>query len=215
VNKTVNILLLLAFFLFSAQLSAKVADAEPAGKPAGSKIFQFEMDAGIRMGGSFLQDSANYREFHRGFIAGPELGFQVLRVRVFRFGFTTGYFFYTDERRDGTDEITVNTVYQRVDFQGSADLILKAFILNLRAGAGIAIFKTEIMNSISQNPETFSNTGARPGFLGGLGTGVEFGKHLFHLKKNIYLFVQSDWLRRDHRNDFTLFGLLSFELFNK
>lgn len=166
------------------------------------------LDLGIRLGVGLQEDSLNNREFSSGFIVGPEMAFNPIKFRNHQLSLSTGFLHFTNSVKKGTDSVWMTTTYNRMDICLGGIFNWGGFVLNSKIGSGLMFIST----STHYLSDTRKHSGVDPGFLLGLGTGIDIGKLAFKLNRKIVLSVQSDWLRRGNRDEFTIFGVLSAEL---
>lgn len=182
---------------------------------------------GFRSGAGF-REKATSRDFPAGYVLGPELYLAVWLYDIHRVIVGAGYLYIDDERDKGTSEIGVSTQFQRVDMFAGYGIAWKLLTAVARVGTALTIVdvetrhgepgweivgageEAELIIHDPEDPDVREERGVSPGFLGGLGVGLAIGHYLFGIDDLIELRAQADYVRRDERDEFAVYGLLVF-----
>jgi hypothetical protein len=182
---------------------------------------------GFRAGATF-RETATSLDFPAAYALGPELYLAVWSYSIHRALIGAGYLYLDDSRKKGSEQISVSTEYHRVDLFAGYEIAWKMLTAGLRVGAALTIVRVE--TSYGQptwevigigeeaelviygphDPEVRKDTGLSPGFLGGLGIGLAIGHYLFGIDDLIEIRAQADYVRRDERDEFAVYGLVVF-----
>lgn len=164
---------------------------------------------GLKVGAGFYENALNDTAFQSGFAIGPELEVHVLQLVKQRIGLGLGYFFQTYGLSKGTEEVFVSTNYSRLDLFVAYQFQHRAFLVGARTGLGMSFVSTDYNFSYNQRNDQYHEAGVEPGFIAGLGTGLEFGQSLLKLSNRIEFTIQSDWFRQGRKDSFHVWGLIT------
>jgi hypothetical protein len=175
-------------------------------------------------GGYAFQESALGRDWFDGGLVGPELLGEIFVYDIHKLILTVGYLKYFTYQSKGSEEIWTEASYHRVDVSAGYDIQWRMLVAGVRVGGAWTIVETrtamgepgwyiegeELFFTPPEDLEFSDRTGATFGFLAGLGAGIALGDAVFGIDDLVEIRVQSDYLRRGQRDDFTVFGSLVF-----
>ncbi|MBN2340688.1 MAG: hypothetical protein JXX29_00930 [Deltaproteobacteria bacterium] len=190
-----------------------VEGSEPPVAPLDPLGFWF--GGGFLLGSGLHEHPEKKNDFDSAVALGPLLKFRFAQFWKLRLGLNLGFIYFAHHMSEGNDTIHVTTQYSRFQTVGTVQFHARAFYVTGLFGAAFTIVS---MNSeLTQNgtTETSELTGIDSSYLMGLDVGLEFGKHLFKLKREMEVAAAADWTRRGERDDISIFFNLNVELISK
>jgi len=226
-----TILALAAAFLVTSEALAD-KDSTREEPPPRSDFHRWFADAGIGFrSGAAYQETAFGREWKADLVLGPEAelavwtGYLAEPDVLQRAGIGVGYLYMRREARDGSVEVWSRTSYQRIDVYGAYDLVWELLVAGVRLGTALTLVEVESYHGHptaeivdpetldwipAEDPDVRTRSGVDAGLLVGLGVGLALGRYMFGIDDLVELRFQSDYVRRGERDDFYIWGLLSF-----
>jgi hypothetical protein len=185
---------------------------------------------GPRFGAVFQSRSSNDGEFPASAAGGWELAVGAFSMGMHTVTVGAGYLKLERHVVKGPAQVKMDTSYERVDIWLGYDFNWELLLAGLRLGTALSLVNTEmtygaptweivdedgdgeddIVFAPSANPAVVEHSGVEPGFMAGLGIGLSPGKILFERPGVIEVRAQADYVRRGARNDFSVWGLISF-----
>lgn len=196
------------FLLFSAGISR-------ADTKASSNLGWFrDFGLGLNLAGVF-QEIATGSKHRKNLAVGPTLQLAVYRFPWNRFALNLSYFYYADEKTEGTKQVSVTNSHNRLDVAVQYDFCWKSLTTGLRMGTGLSITQTttrlnESFSDLDGNHffwdgEKKKAVGVVPGFIMGFVVGLNLGR-LFSRNRqmDIEILAQGNYFKHEERDDFSL-----------
>lgn len=213
---TIRSTIISLLLIIASSVSAAADETESANTP-----WRPDVRIGLK-GGARFTELAMGRAFEPGGTVGGEvaLGFPSHGMHHGVLG--VGYL-YLGKTENGTKEIEVKTIYNRVDITAGYEFVWKALVTGAKAGLsiipistttkqftlGLPDYESESDNYYFRNRtlvESHKVIGANLGFLAGLGVGLNLGYFVRNKSRlqwlAMHLVLNGEYLRRGERDDF-------------
>lgn len=174
----------------------------------------FWLAGGISLGAGIHEQAAIRNRFDKNIALGFHLNSRFIQFSAFRLGANIGFVHFNYEVHNGTNSINVTTKYNRINTVATLQFQNRAFFMTGIAGAAYTIVSVDSRLTQGGTTTNSNNTGIDVSFLTGLNLGLETGKQLFKLKREIEIAVQTDWTRRGERDEFTVLLNINVEIFS-
>lgn len=211
----------------STDIIAENETGEARKSPGEDALWFGHAGLGFRAGASF-RETATGTGFPAGYVLGPELYLAVWSYWIHRAIVGAGYLYLDDTREKGTKQIRVSSRFHRIDMFAGYEIAWKLLTAGVRVGTALTVVsveteygeptwevvgfgdEAELIVHDPPDPEVSEKHGTSAGFLGGLGVGLAVGEFLFGIDDLIEIRAQADYVRRDERDEFAVYGLLVF-----
>jgi hypothetical protein len=208
--------------LFVFHFGALAEENAPGEAPLRSEWFPA---AGIDLrAGAFFAEKASGRSFRSGVAIGPDILFEAWRLGMHGIGLGTGFLYMDSEREKGTRAIRVETSVQRLELSARYRFVWKLLVAEARVGTAISLVEVKtstgepgwyvegdhLVYSDPEQVDEIERGGSIWGFLGGLSLGLAIGELILDLPDLLELRAGSDYVRRDERDEITVFGSVVF-----
>ncbi|MBN2530085.1 MAG: hypothetical protein JXR76_27085 [Deltaproteobacteria bacterium] len=178
--------------------------------------FGFAVAPSFLVGGGLHEKADVRNKFNTGAAVGGGVDFRFFEIRHLRLGLNLNFLHFTYVNDKGNGTIDVTSKINRLASLAVVEFYHKLFFVNGQVGAGFMIIDRDATFVHIGNSEiTESNTvGIDTGFSSGLEVGMEFKLDMLPRKNAIRVFVHSDWMRRDERDDIVILAGVSFQAYS-